>query len=125
MPPSSTGLGSQQVASQAEAAWISAGYAEFVAANREWAPTLRQCDPRAVHRSAVGLIAGSRPIMRELLVRLPIPRTFIRGTRGQVLLDRDELEGAGIRIVELSDAGHMVMVDQPDAFAGALAEAFD
>jgi hypothetical protein len=35
-----------------------------------------------IYRSAVGLITGSRPTMREMLVGLPIPRTFICGDRG-------------------------------------------
>ena len=41
LPPSPTGLGSQQISSiYTEAAWVSAAFEEFVAANPEWAPTL-------------------------------------------------------------------------------------
>ena len=83
LPPSPTGLGSQQISSYPEAAWVSAAFEEFVAANPEWAPTLNRCDRLAIHRSAVGLIVGTRPTMRELLLNLPIPRTFIRGQHGK------------------------------------------
>jgi pimeloyl-ACP methyl ester carboxylesterase len=123
LPPSATGLGSQQISSYTEAAWVSEAFATFVAANPGWAPTLGRCDPLAIHRTAVGLIAGTRPTMRELLVSLSIPRTFIRGQHGEALRGRAVLEAAGVRIVELFDAGHMMMLDQPDMFVSTLANA--
>jgi pimeloyl-ACP methyl ester carboxylesterase len=122
LPPSPTGLGSQRISYQAEADWVAKGYAALVETNRDLAPTLRLCDPLAVHRSAVGIVTGSRPIMRELLVGLPIPRTFIHGDRGEELRDPEGLEAAGVRLVEIADAGHAMMSDQPDAFARAIAE---
>jgi pimeloyl-ACP methyl ester carboxylesterase len=123
LPPSPTGQGSQQISSQTEADWIASGYATLVATNPDWAPTLRLCDALAVHRSAVGIVTGSRPTMRELLIALPIPRTFIHGDRGEALRDREGLKAAGVRVVEIADAGHSMMVDQPDAFARAIADA--
>ena len=125
LPPSLTGLGSQRISSHAEADWIARVYAEFVAGEPDWAPTLRLCDPLAVHRSAVGLITGSVPTMRELLVGLSIPRTFIRGRQGETLRDAAGLRASGVRVVAIPDSGHVVMVDQPDLFARALAEALD
>jgi len=123
LPPSPTGLGSQRISFQTEADWLANGYAALVAANAAWAPTLRLCDALAVYRSAVGTVTGSRPIMRELLVGLPIPRTFIHGDRGEALRDPEGLEAAGVRVVEIADAGHALMNDQPDAFASAVADA--
>jgi pimeloyl-ACP methyl ester carboxylesterase len=123
LPPSPTGLGSQQISYQTEADWIASGDVTLTAANPDWARTLRLCDPLAVHRSAVGIVTGSRPTMRELLVALPIPRTFIRGDRGEALRDREGLMAAGVRVVEIADAAHWMMVDQPDAFARAIADA--
>ena len=123
LTPSPTGRGSQWISSQTEADWIATGYAELVATNRNWAPTLRLCDPLAVHRSAIGLITGSRPTMRDLLVALAIPRTFIVGDRGEPLDGRESLEAAGVRVVDLAGSGHLMMDDQPDAFARAIAEA--
>jgi pimeloyl-ACP methyl ester carboxylesterase len=123
LPPSPTGLGSQRISYQTEADWLAKGCAELVATNEDWAPTLRLCDPLAVYRSAVGTVTGSRPIMRELLVGLPIPRTFIHGDRGEALRDPEGLEIAGVRVLEIADAGHSLMNDQPDAFARAIADA--
>jgi pimeloyl-ACP methyl ester carboxylesterase len=122
LPPTPTGLGSQWISSLTDAEWLATGYAHLVAANRAWAPTLRLGDPLGVYRSAVGLTTGSHPTMRELLVRLPIPRTFILGDRGEELEDSAGLEAAGVRIVTIADAGHLLMDDQPDAFAGAIAK---
>jgi len=34
------------------------------------------------------------------------------------------LEAAGVRIVPIADAGHLLMDDQPDAFARAIADGF-
>ena len=121
LPPTPTGLGSQWISSLSEAEWLATGYARLSAANRDWAPTLRLGDPLGVYRSAVGLTTGSRPTMRYLLVGLQIPRTFILGDPGEELDDPAGLEAAGVRIVTIPDAGHLLMDDQPDAFAAAIA----
>jgi pimeloyl-ACP methyl ester carboxylesterase len=122
LPPTPTGLGSQWISSLTETEWLATGFARLVATNRAWAPTLRLGDPLGVYRSAVGLITGTSPTMRELLVGLPIPRTFILGDRGEELEDPAGLEAAGVRILTIADAGHLLMDDQPDAFAGAIAD---
>jgi len=119
--PSPTGLGSQRISTFTESAWLSGGCAEFIASNPSWAPTLRQCDPLAIYRSAVGLITGTRPTVRELLTSLPIPRTFIRGSRGEPLKDCAALQASGVGVLEVPDAGHFVMLDQPDRFAVVVA----
>ncbi|MBM0255875.1 hypothetical protein [Micromonospora sp. 4G55] len=43
-----------------------------------WAATMRLADPVGLYRSPVHLVAATRPTMRHMLVRLPMPRTFIR-----------------------------------------------
>jgi pimeloyl-ACP methyl ester carboxylesterase len=123
LPPSPAGLGSQRIAARTEADFVRSGYAHLVATDAGWRPTLRLCDPMAVHRSAVGLVTGSRPTMREQLLGLPIPRTFIRGERGEALARPETLEAAGVRIVTIPDAGHAMMTDAPEAFVRAVAEA--
>jgi pimeloyl-ACP methyl ester carboxylesterase len=124
LPPSPVGLGSQRISYQREDAFVGSGFEALLAANPEWAPTMRQCDPRAVHRSAVGIVTGTRPTMRELFVTLPIPRTFIRGEHGEDLVDPAGLEAAGVRIVMIPGAGHVMMADNPSAFVAALLDAF-
>jgi pimeloyl-ACP methyl ester carboxylesterase len=124
LPPSPVGLGSQRISYQAEDAFVASGFEALLAANPEWASTMRQCDPRAVHRSAVGIVTGTRPTMRELFVGMTIPRTFIRGELGEPLVDPEGLEAAGVRIVVIPAAGHVMTVDNPGAFVAAVVEAF-
>jgi pimeloyl-ACP methyl ester carboxylesterase len=118
-----TGLGSQRIAFQPERAFVETGFAAMLEGDPGWRPSARLCDPLAVHRSAVGLVTGSRPTMRQLLLPLPIPRTFIRGDRGEALAAPETLEASGVRIVTIRDAGHVMMADAPEAFIAALAAA--
>jgi pimeloyl-ACP methyl ester carboxylesterase len=112
---------SQRIAMQTEAEFVGRGYQDVLDAVPEWAWTLRLADPLAVYRSAVGLVTGSRPTMREMLVSMKIPRTFIRGDRGEPLVDAEGLEAAGVSVVTIRDAGHVMMYDQREAFMAALA----
>ena len=124
LPPSATGdRYSQRIASQTEADFVSAGYRHILDTVPFWSPMLRLCDARAVYRSAVGLVAHVRPTGREILETLTIPRTFIRGELGEVLRDPAGLEGAGVRVVTIPRAGHVMMDDDPQAFVEALVAA--
>lgn len=124
LPPSPTGIrGSQRIAAQTEGSFLEHGYADLFEAYPSWAPILRLCDPRAVYRSAVGLVTGTRPTMREVLTTLDLPRTFINADAGEPLLDTEGLEAAGIRLVTIAGAGHVMMHDQPVAFTAAVAAA--
>ena len=116
---------SQRIVHGGEAAFVESGYRHILATVPGWAPTLRLCDPVAVFRSARGLIAGTTPTMRELFYGLAIPRTFIRGEHGEPLLDEAGLQAAGARLEVIPDAGHMMMVDRPEAFVAALARALE
>lgn len=121
LPRSATGgRMSQRIAAQAEDVFVTTGFGECLEGNPNWAPTLRLCDPVAVYRSAVGLVTGTRPTMRDMLTALTIKRTFVRGDRGEPLAVPEGLTAAGVDVVTISDAGHMMMVDQPKAFAEAL-----
>ena len=124
LPASLTGRGSQAIRAQTEVDFVTAGYQALLDRNEGWARTLRFADARAVHRSAVGLTTGTTPTMRAMFVALSIPRTFIKGDRGEPLLDEAGLEAAGVLVVTIPDAGHMMMFDNPGAFIAALADAF-
>lgn len=53
---------------------------------------------------------------------LPVPVTYIAGSpHGACARSRDLLAAAGVRLVDISPAGHFVFVDQPDAFARTVA----
>jgi pimeloyl-ACP methyl ester carboxylesterase len=124
LPRSATGgRMSQRIAAQAEDAFVATGFRECVEGNPDWAPTLRLCDPVAVYRSAVGLVTGTRPTMRDMLTALTIERTFVRGDHGETLNDAEGLTAAGVDVVTIGDAGHVMMADQPTAFVEALAAA--
>jgi pimeloyl-ACP methyl ester carboxylesterase len=60
--------------------------------------------------------------MRALFVAMSIPRTFIKGDHGEPLLDEEGLEAAGVRVVTIPNAGHMMMFDNPGAFVDALVD---
>ncbi len=123
LPPSTTARQSQMIATQTEEAFIARGYQELLDEVPSWRPMLRLCDARAVYRSAVGLITGTSPTMREMLVAMTMPRTFIHGDRGEPLLDAEGLQAAGVDVVTIPDAGHLMMHDAPEAFTAALVTA--
>ncbi|TDB78089.1 alpha/beta fold hydrolase [Micromonospora sp. KC723] len=55
--------------------------------------------------------------MRQMLERRPIPRTFVQGERGLPVRDPDGLTAAGVRVVTVPNAGHDVLLDNPEEFA--------
>ena len=110
LPRSATaGRMSQRIAAQAEEVFVATGFRECLESNPGWAPTLRLCDPVAVYRSAVGLVTGTRPTMRDVLTALTIKRTFVRGDRGEPLADAEGLAAADVDVVTIADAGHLMM----------------
>jgi len=125
LPRSATGRFSQRIALQSEEEFVATGYQAILDTVPDWAWMLRLCDPRAVHRSAVGVITGTQPTMREMLLESKIPRTFIRGEQGEPLVDADGLRAAGVNVVTIPDAGHMMMEDQPEAFVAAVASGLE
>ncbi|MFD8206765.1 alpha/beta fold hydrolase [Streptomyces sp. NPDC059695] len=86
-----------------------------------WAATMRLADPLALHRSAVHLVRGTDPVMREMLLRARVPRVFLQGERSGDLPGADALRAAGVDVVTVPDAGHNIMFDHPEVFARAVA----
>jgi pimeloyl-ACP methyl ester carboxylesterase len=86
-----------------------------------WAATMRLADPVALHRSATALMRGSEPVMRELLLSLPIPRTFLQGELSGEVTGGPALEAAGVSVVTVPGAGHNIMFDNAYAFVDAIA----
>lgn len=123
LPASLTGRTSQAIRHQSEDDFVASGYQRLLDENPGWAPTLSRCSPLAIHRCSVGLTVGTTPTMRAMFVGLSIPRTFIKGDRGEPLLDEAGLEAAGVRVVTIPNAGHMMLQDNPQAFIAAMVEA--
>ncbi len=85
-----------------------------------WAATMRLADPRALHRSATGLVHGTTPTMRRMLLGLTMERVYLQGGLSDELPGAEGLEAAGVRVVTVPGAGHNIMFDAPDAFAEAV-----
>jgi pimeloyl-ACP methyl ester carboxylesterase len=84
---------------------------------------LQLASPKVFHRNAVDLVNLSiTETLAPRLAALRVPTLFVAGVpdgicpRSRMLLDRH-----GARWVGVSPAGHWVYVDQPDAFAVAVA----
>ncbi|MFF4229381.1 alpha/beta fold hydrolase [Streptomyces sp. NPDC001820] len=88
-----------------------------------WSATMRLADPLGLHRSATGLIRGTRPTMRRMLMELPIDRTYLQGALSGELPGHDALVASGVRVVTVPDAGHNVMFDNPGEFIRAVGAA--
>ncbi|POX45826.1 alpha/beta hydrolase [Streptomyces sp. Ru71] len=119
-PPSTAG--SSGIASYEEDEFVDGGHARVLEkVGPVWAATMRLADPRALHRSAVGLRRGSDPVMRTILEELPMERVYLQGELSGDLADAAGLRAAGVRVVTVPGAGHNVMFDNPDVFAAVVA----
>ena len=125
------GFLSRRIAEQAEDAFVATGFAELVAdaeskargGDRSWAVTagmLRIAAPHALHRSATGLVKGTRPTMRERLLALRVPRAIIRGERSGPNPREPELRAAGIHLQTVAAADHGMPWQNPDGFVAAV-----
>ncbi|MFF5502744.1 alpha/beta fold hydrolase [Streptomyces roseolus] len=122
--PERGAVGSTGIAAYTEEEFLAGGWAEVRdAAGAHWWSTMRLAGREALHRSAVQLVRGSDPVMRELLRDLRIPRTFLLPRAAGPLPGAAELVAAGVGVVEIPDCGHNIMLDNPQAFAEAAAAA--
>jgi len=122
------GMVSGPITSMTEEDFVESGHARFVDQIRsagfpDYAGTLQACDPAALHRSAVSLIAPRRPTYRARLAQLSVPRTFIFGEKNVPNPDTERLTADGVKVRVIPESGHDMMVDNPDGFAEAVADA--
>lgn len=121
VPPSRT-AGSSNIAAYGEDEFVEREHARVLeAVGPLWAATMRLADPRALHRSAVGLRQGSEPVMRTILEGLPVERVYLQGEHSGELAGRESLEAAGVRVMTVPGAGHNIMFDNADVFVSAVA----
>lgn len=134
---------SRRIAEQSEREFVSNGYRELLdevraeAVNGDpslaaFAGTLQVAAPHAVHRSAVGIVEGTHPTVRQRFYDLPILRSYVFGDRR---IPPDEasaapdapypghLEEEGIRVYAVPDAGHLMVVDNPTGLAKVVKQA--
>ncbi|MFC9818306.1 alpha/beta fold hydrolase [Streptomyces erythrochromogenes] len=120
LQPRPAAPGSSGIASYTEEEFLAGGWAEVRdRAGAHWWSTMRLAGRTALYRSAVHLAAGTTPTMRELLLELKIPRTFLLPEADAPLPGADALRAAGVAVVSVPDCGHNIMLDNPEAFARA------
>jgi pimeloyl-ACP methyl ester carboxylesterase len=113
--------GSSGIATYTEAEFLAGGWEEVRdRVGEHWWATMRLAGREALYRSAVHLARGTTPTMREQLLGLDIPRTFIHPVQDPPSGGR-QLRAAGVTLVPVPHAGHNVMLDNPDAFIQAVA----
>ena len=114
--------GSSSIAAYSESAFVNGGgFAEMLERIPPvWRATMQTADPLAVHRSAVGLVKGTEPTMRAMLLGLDIPRLFQVGELSGDVDGRAELEAAGAVVETVPNAGHNIMFDNPQALVQAI-----
>ncbi|CAL9480039.1 MULTISPECIES: alpha/beta fold hydrolase [Streptomyces] len=124
LTPERGAYGSRDIASYSEEEFLAGGWQEVRdRAGDAWWATMRLTGREALYRSAVHLVRATSPTMRELLLDLPMPRAFLYPEPDGPFPGADELEAAGVRVVAVPDCGHCIMLDNPEGFARATAEA--
>jgi pimeloyl-ACP methyl ester carboxylesterase len=117
-------VGPSGIAAHTEEEFVTGGWQQVRdRVGPHWWSTMRLAGREALHRSAVHLAAGSTPTMRELLLRLPIPRSYLRPAADPALPGADQLAAHGVPVVSIPDCGHNIMLDNPEEFARAAARA--
>ncbi|MDX3232603.1 alpha/beta hydrolase [Streptomyces sp. ME19-01-6] len=116
--------GSSGIAAYTEEEFLTGGWEEVRdRVGPHWWSTMRLAGREALHRSAVHLTRGTVPTMRELLLDLKIPRTFLLPEADAPLPGTEALTEAGVSVVAIPHCGHNIMLDNPEAFARATAAA--
>ncbi|GHB40489.1 alpha/beta hydrolase [Streptomyces cirratus] len=122
--PDRRAAGSGAIASYTEEDFLNGGWAEIRdRVGAHWWSTMRLAGRTALYRSAVHLAAGTTPTVRQLLLELEIPRTYLLPEADGPLPGAEELKAAGVAVVPVPDCGHNIMLDNPDGFARATAGA--
>ena len=80
--------------------------------------TMRVADPRAVYRCSQALVTCQ---LRETFFGLSIPRTYIFGAQTLPHHHLPMLRAAGVPVAIIPDAGHIMLLEQPEAFAAIVA----
>jgi pimeloyl-ACP methyl ester carboxylesterase len=128
------GMASRGIAEQTEEAFCAHGFQALIQHFRQAgiagdrasavvAGLAQVAAPHALYRSAVGLVRGTRPTMRERLLQMTIPRTFIAGQRSLPAPKWETLPNEGVSVLVVSDAGHLMAVENPGGVAEAISTA--
>ncbi|WP_312686482.1 alpha/beta hydrolase [Kosakonia sp.] len=116
------GAFSREIAAQAEADFVTCGYAVMLAKEKTpWAGSLQSDAPWAVWRGAKSLVDGIEPSWMALFTQFPHPRTLIFGALSLPDQGAQDVYDQGIDVRIIPQAGHSMSWEQPAALAQALA----
>lgn len=116
--------GNSGIASHTEAEFVAGGWREIRdSVGPEWWSTMRMAGLVGLYRSALHLKAATVPTMREMLVDLDLPRTFLVPGNDGPPVRGEQLTESGVELVTVPDSGHCIMIDNPQGFAEAVAHA--
>ncbi|MFE4250646.1 alpha/beta fold hydrolase [Streptomyces sp. NPDC056910] len=116
--------GSRGIAAYTDEEFLDGGWEEVrEAAGAHWWSTMRLAGLEALHRSAVHLVRGTEPTIRELLLNVTIPRTCMRSEDDEPFAAETQLVDAGVALVPIPNCGHNIMLGNADAFARETARA--
>jgi haloalkane dehalogenase len=122
------GLVSKGTAEQTESDFVTAGHAALV----EWfrtqgsvtrMATFSACRSIGLYRSAVGLVKGTQPTMRERLYEMSIPRVYVFGEQNLPDEEMELLPEHGVQVDVVPKAGHDMAFDNPTGVAETLSRA--
>ncbi|WP_329050241.1 alpha/beta hydrolase [Streptomyces violaceus] len=116
--------GSSGIAAYSEQEFLAGGWEEVRdRVGPHWWSTMRLAGREALHRSAFHLTRGTTPTMRELLLDLEMPRTFLLPESDGPLPGAGALTESGVSVFGIPGCGHNIMLDNPEAFVKATAAA--
>jgi pimeloyl-ACP methyl ester carboxylesterase len=87
-----------------------------------WWSTMRLAGREALYRTAVHRARATVPTLREQLLELPVPRTFLHPAADGAPTGAERLVASGVTVRAIPDCGHNIMFDNPDALAHAVAD---
>lgn len=122
------GTGSVEIAAWSEAEYVARGHDFMLGRLRAqaragdetmgvYAASFGLAAPYAVHRSAMGLLARTRPTARESLYRFAGPKAYVFGERSLPDPDEEVLPRHGVEVLVVPGAGHAMTVEAPVALA--------
>jgi pimeloyl-ACP methyl ester carboxylesterase len=124
------GVVSTGIAAQTEQAFVTSGHKALLrkALDLGWPTfmgTSQICASYGLYRSALSLVKGTQPTIRERFLQMTIPRTYVYGEntlKAPSPQDPDPkvLEKEGVQVVTIQRAGHAMMSDNPAGVAKAI-----
>lgn len=124
LDPSTEGSFSYEFGTYKEEDFVNAIFSEVVVENSVensmWSRALAVCSPTAISRISRSAVQGSQPSWREILYSLDCKKTFIFGENSLPDDNKDKLQGEGINIEIVKNAGHSMAWENPKGLAEAI-----